>query len=331
MAYWGHDPIWQSLSGPQRAAAMALLEAETGRQGINIGNARNALGAIINRSIAENQPLEDHVSRKIYQPIIEDNQRARLQNILQMPEFAQFSDLASQRLTGAVPDWVNGADHYLAPPQTMLALEAKEPDKYKTWRKWSQFDPQTGQYGNVVATDNSHHFLKLLGDKPATAPPQLMASAAPLPGSPTPSQPPATKRQDAVIPFLMELLAGSMGTGAALGAGAGAAPAGANPLGIGMGGGATPAAGGTPMAPMDANGGMLSNLFGGGGGGGENPDPAAAAQAAAGKGGMQPLARQPIDMSKLAAMIKARPMLGFRGPMGGGMGGPMMGGGGPMA
>lgn len=314
MAYWGDNPLWQNLTGPQRAAAMALLEAEVGRDGINVGNARNALGAMINRSIAEGQPIGEHVSRSIYQPIIEDNQYSRLNDVLQMPEFRELTNLAQQRLIGAVPDWVQGADHYLAPPQTMLALEAREPEKYKSWRNWTQFNPETGQYGNVVLQDDSHHFLKLYGDRPAAAP--IMASAPRERGSA-----PSTERPDAVIPFLASLGIGSaampgilgdilagMGGSAAPGAAAGGTAAGSSPLVAG----GSPV--GNPTASMDANGGMLSDLLGKFGGQ-SSDDPAVAAQQQAAGGGqrLQPLVRRPIDMTKLQAMIQARPMLGFRG------------------
>lgn len=159
MAYWGDNPAWQKLSPAQRAAAMALLEADNRGGKINVEDAKNALGAMINRADKSNEDLGDHVSRKIYQPTIEDAQFARLPKILQSPEFQELTSLANARLVGATPDWVEGATHFLAPEKTMLGLEAAEPNKYKSWRQWTGFDPATEQYSKVVMRDGSHAFL----------------------------------------------------------------------------------------------------------------------------------------------------------------------------
>ncbi len=314
MAYWGQDPVWQSLSGPQRAAAMALLEAETGPNGININDAHNALGAIINRSEKENQPLEQHISRSIYQPIIEDSQRQRLNQVLSSPEFNMLSQIATERSAGRIPDWVGGADHYLAPPSTMLALEAKEPNKYRSWRDWTGFDPNTGQYKNVVLSDNSHQFLNLYGDKGNKG-----TSASPNPQTP---------KQDnsAVFPFLAQLL--GLG-GEATAASAPAMAAGSDMLNAPLTAGSETAtnlasAGSAPsLAPLGGPGApsnpILSNLlrqFSGG----QNPQGAdtglALAQnaqktATGGIGPFQPLQRRPIDLSQLQALMQNRPMLGY--------------------
>lgn len=157
--FWGRDSSWQQLSPYQKAAAMALLEADSKQGRINFMDARNAMGAMINRADKEGQDLGDHVSRKIYQPTIEPAQYSRLAAIVQMPQFKALTDLAEQRATGKVGDWVDGATHFLAKPSTMLSLEAKEPDKYKSWRRWTGYDDATGTYKNEVMADDSHVFL----------------------------------------------------------------------------------------------------------------------------------------------------------------------------
>lgn len=303
MAYWGNNALWQSLSGPQRAAAMALLEANVGNQGINVSNARNALGAIINRAESEGQSLSDHVSRSIYQPIIEDNQLRRLPQILQSPEFQQLTNLAEQRASGKVADWTGGADHYLAHPDVMLALEAKEPKKYRSWRNWTQFNPETNEYDNVVLKDDSHHFLDLLPNKDGQ--------------TSVPSSAPTKNKEDrAMIPFLTELLSTLGGSQAATTA---ASPTWMNtPM-------ATPA-GGSWMG--QGQGGVLSDLFSGGGSPGNfgqalqkglsGPEGMQLAQAAmqnasATGSPLSPLQMRQPDLSGLQNLLARKPMLGSMG------------------
>jgi hypothetical protein len=134
---------------------MALLEAD----GMRVDDARNALGAMINRSAKTGQDLGKHVSGRIYQPTIEENQRQRLSSVLRSKQFGELRDWAKQRASGAVPDPVNGATHFLAPERSMLSLEAKDPRKYRSWRSWTNYDPQQGAYRGVITRDNSHAFL----------------------------------------------------------------------------------------------------------------------------------------------------------------------------
>jgi hypothetical protein len=164
--YWGRDPEWLKLSPTERAAAMALLEADSSNGRIDLGSARNALGAMINRADKEGVDLGEHVSGKIYQPTIEPAQRARLNKIIGSPEHQEMVALANRRLAGDEADWVNGATHFLAPEKTMLALEAREPNKYKNWgprgQNWTKFgeDPERpNEYKGVVMRDASHAFL----------------------------------------------------------------------------------------------------------------------------------------------------------------------------
>lgn len=148
-----HNATWKGLSATEKAAAMALLEAD----GANPDDARNALAAMINRAGRTGEDLGAHVSRSIYQPTIEPAQERRLERILRSPAFADLKGWAERRVAGQEADPVNGATHFLASEQTMLALEAKEPRKYRSWRKWTGFDGQ--QYRGVVMRDGSHAFL----------------------------------------------------------------------------------------------------------------------------------------------------------------------------
>lgn len=153
------DPRWQALSQTERAAAMALMEANAR----NPDDAKHVLGAIINRSQKTGDPLGDHVSKPIYQPTIEPSQQARLDGILRDPNFQTLKAWAERRLAGQEPDPVQGATHFLAPESTMLALERKDPNKYKNWgprgANWTGYDPATGSYKGVVMRDGSHAFL----------------------------------------------------------------------------------------------------------------------------------------------------------------------------
>jgi len=154
------DPRWQALSPFQRAAAMALMEADR----MDPDSARNVLGAMINRANAEKVQLGEHVSQPIYQPTIEPSQQSRLDRILQNPAFPQLTSWAERRAAGQESDPVGGATHFLAPEKTMLALTAREPQKYRSWPKWTGYDASTGEYKNVVMRDNSHAFLTPNGE-----------------------------------------------------------------------------------------------------------------------------------------------------------------------
>jgi uncharacterized protein YcbK (DUF882 family) len=146
------DQRWKSLNQFQKAALMSLMEAGGGK------NSVNALGAMINRAAKEGEDLGAHVSGKIYQPTWESSQRARMDRLLNSPEFPQLVEWAKRRIAGEEPDPVNGATHFLVHEKTMLALEARNPRKYRSWRKWTKFDPKTGQYGNVMLRDETHAF-----------------------------------------------------------------------------------------------------------------------------------------------------------------------------
>lgn len=149
------DPRWLALNPFQRAAAMALMEAD----GMNPQAARNALAAMINRSAKSGADLGEHVSQAIYQPAIEPTQQARLDRILGSQAFHDLTGWAERRAAGREPDPVQGATHFLAPESVMLDLEAREPSKYRSWRDWTGFDPETKSYRGVVMRDSSHAFL----------------------------------------------------------------------------------------------------------------------------------------------------------------------------
>ena len=218
---------------------MALLEAEVGRDGIDIPSAANVLGAIVNRSEADRMPLEKSVSSDIYQPTIEDRQRKRLSEIVKNPAFNQLTDLAERRVRGDVGDWVGGATHYLTPERTMLDLYQKNPDKYHNWgpfqnskgvpgRNWTGYNPDTGSYDGVVMRDRSHAFLR--------------------PGATTQSQPPEEKKQMLDIASLLRSF-GASGNMANLGGALGKQ--------AGIAGAAIP-----KMASAADPGTSLQNLFG---------------------------------------------------------------------
>lgn len=157
--FWGDDPTWNQLNGVEKAAAMALLEADAKKGRPDFESARNALGAMINRADKDSEDLGDHVSKKIYQPTIEPAQYARLARVVGSEEWKRLVQLATDRMDGKVDDWTNGATHFLAHPRQMLELEAKNPIKYRSWRGWTGFNSATGEYKNQVMTDASHAFL----------------------------------------------------------------------------------------------------------------------------------------------------------------------------
>jgi hypothetical protein len=170
---WTSDPRWSvGLTDVQKAAAMALMEADTRGGKPDMEAARNALGAMLNRSAKTGETIGRHVSRAIYQPTIEANQWARLNRITRSPEFTELTQLAQARLNGTVKDWVKGATHFLAHESVMLKLSGGvRPDpynpgqfvgnsrKYYSWPKWTGFDAKSGSYRGVVFRDKSHAFL----------------------------------------------------------------------------------------------------------------------------------------------------------------------------
>ncbi len=161
--YWGDDPSWQKLSNYEKAAAMALMEADVVDGRPDVGSARNVLGAMINRADRDGVDLGVHVSTRIYQPTIEPVQYSRLAKITKLPEFQALRNLAQQRDEGLVDDWVGGATHFLAHEPVMERLQAAEPGKYRSWVDWTGYKGNNGQYanpdGSPVFRDRSHAFL----------------------------------------------------------------------------------------------------------------------------------------------------------------------------
>lgn len=172
MPWTASDKRWQALNAYEKAAAIALMEAD--RKDPIAG--MHALDAMINRSGKEGVDLGGHVSQAIYQPTIEPAQQARLDSILKDPSFPLLTQRAEDRVTGREPDFVNGATHFLAPESTMLSLERQNPSKYRNWgprgANWTGYDPATGAYKNVVKRDASHAFLTPDGPGNGSLPPQ---------------------------------------------------------------------------------------------------------------------------------------------------------------
>lgn len=149
------DPRWAAMNDHQRAAAMALMEAD----GADRDDARHALAAMHNRATKEKVELGQHVSTRVYQPTFEPAQQKRLDAILAKPAFKELVGWSERRAAGQEADLVNGATHFLAHPKTMLALEAQNPGKYRSWRSWTGFDAKAGDYRGVLFRDRSHSFL----------------------------------------------------------------------------------------------------------------------------------------------------------------------------
>lgn len=167
MSDWRNDGVWRNLTPSQRLALMGLLE----RDGGDYASGINTIHANINRARALDWDTDRVLNFKgrgrdgtpnrygWFQPLDEPGQRARADALLKHPDFALYDAEAQAAINGFVPDRVGGATHYLSKPGTMLALEAREPGKYKSWRSWTGFDPATREYRNQTAVDRSHAFL----------------------------------------------------------------------------------------------------------------------------------------------------------------------------
>lgn len=160
------NKTWQGLGPFERAAAMSLMEAN----GMRVKDAKNVLGAMINRAANEGEDLGAHVSGEIYEPTRHQSQEARLNRILRSKEYKELLGWAKKRASGEVPDPVKGATHFLASEKTMLDLQRKNPDLYHNWgpfknsrgvpgKNWTGYNPETRSYEGVVARDGSHAFL----------------------------------------------------------------------------------------------------------------------------------------------------------------------------
>lgn len=209
--YWGNNSHWKALPPVERAAAMALLEADQKAGKIDLEAARNVAGAIVNRAAKSGADIGEHVSKKIYQPTIEDAQFARLSKIIGSPEHKQMIDFVQRRMAGEEPDPVGGATHFLARESTMTALQRQNPDKYHNWgpfpnsrgrpgANWTGYDPQTGEYKGVITRDASHAFLAPEGPFSATTNPAATPTAASQPTpAPVASAMPASTQATPVV------------------------------------------------------------------------------------------------------------------------------------
>lgn len=184
MPWTASDPTWAKLTPYQRAAAMSLMEADKS----DPNAARHTLAAMINRSNKEGSDLGVSVSSRTYQPTTEESQHRRLGGILSNPDYPVLSQWAEDYSLGKEPDPTNGATHFLAPEKTMLSLEADNPQKYKSWRGWTGYSPETGSYKNVTMRDNSHAFLNPDGAGAFASTPAASGAYATA-ASPPPSQP----------------------------------------------------------------------------------------------------------------------------------------------
>lgn len=275
---------------------MALLEADQVGGKVDVDSARNALGAMINRAARDGVDIGQHVSGKIYQPTIEPAQFARLSRVLGSPEHQQLMALYDGRVSGREPDWVQGATHFLAPERTMLALEAGNPSKYRSWRKWTGYDDAAGEYKGVTLRDKSHAFLAPEGAYSAKFGDATPAGTMPAMTEATQAAPQAAKPM-AAGGWLPQVQAATSEAPGAPG---------------GMLGTLFADVGETPAAP--SGGGWLGQL-----GAAfedtpaEQPRHEATIDDAAGDGGGMPemrMKRPRVDMKRVAAILQSRSRLG---------------------
>lgn len=167
---WGYDKIWRSMGKYQMVAAMAILETKKNKDGsFCIECSKNIVHSIINRASLDGDKLEDSVSNKIYQPVIEPYQYKVLSRYVGSKEHKELSHEAFKRHTGQIKDRVKGATHYLVHSRVMVALQRKQPCKYWSWgpfkcngkigSNWTGYNPSTKRYKNQVLVDSDHAFL----------------------------------------------------------------------------------------------------------------------------------------------------------------------------
>ncbi len=162
MGWTATDPRWAALDPFQKAAAMALMEANGGRD--QSTDAHNVVGAMVNRARKGGEDLGVHVGQSNYQTSLERAQQGRLSSIIGNASFPALTEFARARWEGRAEDNVAGATHFLAHEPTMRSLSAREPNKYRSWRGWSGYGrDEPGAYSNPdrapVVRDASHAFL----------------------------------------------------------------------------------------------------------------------------------------------------------------------------
>ena len=167
---WGRDKTWRSMGPYQMVAAMAILETRKNKDGtFCFICSENIVHTIINRASLDGDKLAAHVSKPIYQPVIEPHQYKVLSRYVGTQEHKKLSEIAFKRHTGQIKDKVNGATHYLVHPRVMVSLQKKQPCKYWSWgpfkckgktgANWTGYDPSTKRYRNQVLVDSDHAFL----------------------------------------------------------------------------------------------------------------------------------------------------------------------------
>lgn len=168
--HWGRDQKWRSMGPYQMVAAMAILETRKEKDGsFCFACAENIVHTIINRASLDGDKLDDHVSKSIYQPVIEPYQYKVLARYVGTPAHKRLSEIAYKRHTGQIKDKINGATHYLVHSRVMVALQRKQPCKYWNWGpfkcngkegdNWTGYNPATKRYRNQVYIDRDHAFL----------------------------------------------------------------------------------------------------------------------------------------------------------------------------
>lgn len=175
--HWGRDKTWRSMGKYQMVAAMAILETKKNKDGsFCFACSKNIVHTIINRAAFDNEStrLEDHVSKSIYQPVIEPYQYKVLSRYVGTKQHRELSKIAFQRHKGHIKDKVKGATHYLVHPHVMVSLQKKQPCKYWSWGpfkckgkpgvNWTGYNPETKQYRNQVHSDQDHVFLAPKGN-----------------------------------------------------------------------------------------------------------------------------------------------------------------------
>lgn len=171
---WGNDPTWRSLDQYQMVAAMAILETRKRKDGsFCFKCSENIVHTIINRASLDGDKLPAHVSKPIYQPVIEPYQYKMLARYVGTPAHKRLSVIAYKRHTGQIKDKINGATHYLVHSRVMVALQRKKPCKYWNWGpfkckgragdNWTGYNPATKRYKNQVYIDSDHAFLAPAG------------------------------------------------------------------------------------------------------------------------------------------------------------------------
>src|SRR5262245_59308048 len=174
-------PTYNTLRPDQRAALVALMEADNGPDLMR--DATNVIHATHNRAQMLGWPVGRVLSYRKpgapygwYQPLWEPTQQARALSLMRRPEFGELTRISEARGRGEAESTVGDATHFVS--KQIEDLARRQPLKYRTFREWA-----TPENFRPVA-DSSHLFYRVGGPAPPITRPATLGDVGATPDTP---------------------------------------------------------------------------------------------------------------------------------------------------